>query len=232
MEQRVEEARAVLAALLVADPSEIVLTAGVDAAVALAERIAGAHAKAVDASLKVGAEPLAASELGVDFVAFACDKWLLGPEQTAALWINPRVGQSALGVAPSAGLSRTAVLGLARSVGWLEMYVGLDWIYSRTSALVTGILESLQQIAGVRVQKPAPAVVTFVVDGWSVEDVVDELRRRVFAIVGVTADGQVRASVGWFNTEAEITSFCGAVREIAANTPESIPRRLPLLGQA
>src|SRR6476620_10399078 len=38
-EQRVEEARAVLAALLVADPSEIVLAPGVDAALALAGRL-------------------------------------------------------------------------------------------------------------------------------------------------------------------------------------------------
>lgn len=91
LEQRIEEARAVLAALLVADPSEVVLTAGVEAAVDLARHIAGDHEPALlDASLSVGAVPLDAAAQGVDFVAFACDKWLLGPEQTAALWINPR----------------------------------------------------------------------------------------------------------------------------------------------
>jgi selenocysteine lyase/cysteine desulfurase len=233
MEQRVEEARAVLAALLVADPSEIVLTAGIDAALTLAQRTAGADPKVLDASLIVGAAPLEASAQAVDFVAFACDKWLMGPEQTAALWINPRVGQASLGVHPSSGLSRTAVLGLARSVGWLEMYVGLDWIYARTAPLIDRLLQSAREIPGVRVDRPAPAVAALSVDGWSVEDVVDELRRRVFAIVGVTADrSAVRASVAWFNTEAEIATFCGALRDIAANTPESIPRRLPLLGQA
>ncbi|HEY5488388.1 MAG TPA: hypothetical protein VIK00_01000 [Candidatus Limnocylindrales bacterium] len=233
MEQRVEEARAVLAALLVADPSEIVLTAGVDAALALAGRLGDRdHRSVIDASLTVGAVPTEAAAMGADFLAFACDKWLLGPESTAALWISPRVGVSALGVSRSFGLSRTAVLGLARSVGWLEMYVGLDLVYRRTAALSTRLRASLLALPGVRVLNPAPAVVTFGVDNWTVEDTVDELRRRVFAIVGLTPDGRaIRVSVGWFNTEAEIDTFVGAVREIAASTPDSIPRRLPLLGQ-
>ena len=174
MEQRVEEARAVLAALLVADPSEIVLTAGVDAALALAGRLGDRdHRSVIDASLTVGAVPTQAAAMGADFLAFACDKWLLGPEPTAALWIRPGVDSSALGVARSSGLSRTAVLGLARSVGWLEMYVGLDLVYRRTAALATRLRESLQVIPGVRVLNPAPAVVTFGVDHWTVEHTVD-----------------------------------------------------------
>jgi selenocysteine lyase/cysteine desulfurase len=234
MEQRIEEARAVLAALLVADPSEIVLTPGVDAAVALAERIAGdREPELLDASLTVGAVPLEASALGVDFVAFACDKWLLGPEQTAALWIRPRAGSSVVGVPASSGLPRTQVLGLARSVGWIEMYVGLEWAYERTRQLAAGLRESLLKIPGVSVAPGVQAAIaSFSVEGWPIEEVVDELRRRVFAIVGLTPDGtSIRASVGWFNTEAEIETFVGAVRDIANSTPDSIPRRLPLLGQ-
>ncbi len=235
-EQRVEEARAVLAALLVADPSEIVLTPGIDAAIGLAGRLSNSRDTVLlDASLMVGAEQITAESLGADFVAFACDKWLLGPEQTAALWIGPRVRSSAFGVAPSSGLARTAVLGLARSVGWIEMYVGLEWAYARTKSLVAVLRESLLEIPRVRVRSTTdgrPAIAEFSVDRWSIEDTVDELRRRAFAIVGLTPDGlAIRASAGWFNTEDEINKFVGAVREIAANTPDSIPRRLPLLGQ-
>ena len=235
MEQRIEEARAVLAALVVADPSEIVLTPGVDAAVELAQRVAGeAEPSLLDASLIVGAMRLEAATRRVDFVAFACDKWLLGPEQTAALWIGPRMADRAL-VPPSSGLSRTAVLGLARSVGWIEMYVGLDWAYSRTARLSHHLRESLQEIPRVELaefSEAAPAIASLRVEHWPIGDVVDELRRRVFAIVGLTPDQQqVRASVGWWNTEDEIDRFCGAVREIAANSPDSIPRRLPFLGQ-
>src|SRR5882757_8440838 len=66
-EQRVEEARAVLAALLVADPSEIVLTAGVDAALGLAGRLSTSRDTVLlDASLTVGTEPIAAESLGAD----------------------------------------------------------------------------------------------------------------------------------------------------------------------
>jgi selenocysteine lyase/cysteine desulfurase len=233
MEQRVEEARAVIAALLVADPSEIVLTPGVDAAAALVGRISSSRESSVlDASLMVGAVPLEASSTGADFIFFACDKWLLGPEQTAALWINPRLGSSVAGVAPSSGLGRTAVLGLARSVGWIEMYVGLDWAYARTKTLGSALRESLLTIPGVRITGSESAVVTFAVANWPIEDTIDELRRRVFAIVALAPDHEsVMASVGWFNTEAEIAAFVGAVRDIAANTPDSIPRRLPLLGQ-
>ena len=42
--QRIEEAQAVLAALVVGDPSEIVLTAGVGAALAVARRLGGSVA--------------------------------------------------------------------------------------------------------------------------------------------------------------------------------------------
>jgi selenocysteine lyase/cysteine desulfurase len=233
LEQRVEEARAVLAALLVADPSEIVLTAGVDAALELAGHLGpGRDTTIIDASLQVGVVPTTASDMGADFIAFACDKWLLGPEQAAALWISPRSGRSALGVSPASGLSRTAVLGLARSVGWLEMYVGLDLVYTRTATLADALEKALSTIAGVSLRREL-AVVTFSVANWSVEDTVDELRRRVFAIVSVTPDGTaIRASVAWFNTLDEIATFAAAVRDIAANTPDSIPRRLPLLGQS
>ncbi len=227
--QRIEEAQAVLAALVVGDPSEIVLAPGIEAALSLAERIAPGAA-VLDASLVVGAEAFEAASTGADLIAFACDKWLLGPEKSAALWVNPRVSRD---LPESSGLSRTAVLGLARSVGWLEMYVELAWAFERTAGLADHLRESLMQIRSVTVAPAeAPAIVSFSVDNWPLGETLDELRRRVFAIIGATPDGEsIRASVGWFNTEAEIDTFVGAVAEIAASTPDSIPRRLPLLGQ-
>jgi selenocysteine lyase/cysteine desulfurase len=195
----------------------------------------GGGAVALDATLSAGAIPLDAGALGADFIAIAGDRWLMGPEETAALWIGPRWADRAH-VPAASGLGRTALLGLARSVGWLEMYVGLEWAYSRTATLVRRLLGSVSSIPRVSVATPAEspaAMVCFAVERWPVEEVLDELRRRVFAIVGSTPDGQrVRASVGWWNTEDEIDRFCGAVTEIAQNTPDSIPRRLPLLGQS
>ena len=254
MEQRVEEARAVLAALLVADPSEIVLTPGVDRAFDLAEHIAGpqkltiiAHVDpntgdlakssagtadlvALDASLSAGAVPMDAADLGVDLVIIAGDKWLLGPEETAALWIGPRARNRAL-LPASSGLGRTAVLGLARSVGWLEMYVGLQWAFDRTAALSRRLAAAVVG-DGVEVITPTDsmaAIVCFRLTAWPTEHALDELRRRVFAIVEASPDRRsVCASVAWFNTEEEIDRFAAAVREIARHTPATLPRRPPL----
>ena len=263
LEQRVEEARAVLAALLVADPSEIVLAPGVEHARQLAQQIcvtgnvvivshvdpntgklatpgprstlgaADDAFVALDASLSAGAVPLDAATTGADFVIVAGDKWLLGPEETAALWIGPRAASRAL-VPGSTGLGRTAVLGLARSVGWLEMYVGLDWAFARTAALAQRLAQALSG-DGVEVLTPGGAVaaiVCFRLTEWPADDALQELRRRVFAVIESTPDrSAIRASVAWFNTEEEIDRFAAAVREIARHTPESLPRRPPLIVQ-
>jgi selenocysteine lyase/cysteine desulfurase len=125
------------------------------------------------------------------------------------------------------------VLGLARSVGWLEMFVGLDWIYERVARLARRLRDSLASLEGVEVLTPADAMATTVVfrfAAWPAEESLDELRRRVFAILGATGDGQgLRASIAWFNTEEELDRFAAAVAELGRHTPESLPRRPPLI---
>lgn len=211
---------------------------------------------ALDASLSAGAIPVDPLALGADFVAHAADRWLLGPEDTGALWIGPRPraeGHASLAGSggfetlqravarpwPDArrfepgGLPRTSVLGLARSVGWLEMYVGLDWAFERGSRLARQLLTALAGADGIEVLTPEAALaatVVFRLTRWPTEDAAEELRRRVFAIIGTAADGEaLRASVAWFNTEEEIGRFAGAAVEIARHTPESLPRRPPLI---
>ena len=83
-------------------------------------------------------------------------KWLLGPEGMGALVVGPRGDRaadarpSAAGSASSAsdgratadwwpdarrfeasGFHRPSVVGMARSIGWLSMFVGLDFVYAR-----------------------------------------------------------------------------------------------------
>jgi selenocysteine lyase/cysteine desulfurase len=128
-------------------------------------------------------------------------------------------------------LGRTQVLGLARSVGWLEMYVGLPWIYERTAALTDRIRDGLSAVAGIDLLAPEAmgAVACFRLPAWPTDQLLDELRRRVFAIIGPTPDGSaVRASVAWFNTEEEVDRFVSAVSEIARYTPETLPRKKTL----
>jgi selenocysteine lyase/cysteine desulfurase len=232
MAQRVEEARAVIAALVGASPDEISLRTSRRPrdVVPLVDPNTGAFLgpkdPRVDASFAAGVTALDVLALGVDAVFIACDHWLLGPEATGAMWTRHGLPD------PPASLARTAVLGLARSVGWLEMYVGLEWIYRRTAQLVLRLHEALSVVAGVQVVTPRDAlaaIVVFRLPAWPTDRALDELRRRAFAIIGATPDGEaVRASVAWFNTEDELDRFAAAVAEIARYTPETLPRK-PLL---
>lgn len=211
---------------------------------------------AVDASLSAGAVAVDGRSLGADFVAVPGDRWLLGPEDTGALWVGrrPRAGGRAVFAGSGAfetlhgsvarlwpdarrfepgGLPRTAVLGLARSVGWLEMFVGLDWIYERGTRLALTLRQRLASSDGVEMLTPVDAMATSVVfrlGAWSTDEALDELRRRTFAIIGPAAGGEaLRASVAWFNTEEELDRFSAAVAELGRHTPESLPRRPSLI---
>jgi selenocysteine lyase/cysteine desulfurase len=248
--QRHEEARAVLAALLGAELGSITIAPSLESAAALAQRVLSigledierlvdpatgdrvtafpqeAGPTVIDVSLAVGAVPVSVTELDADAVVFAVDRWLLGPESVAALWLRqplPGVGLA---------LARTSLIGLARSVGWLEMYVGLEWVFDRTARLARRLYNALNAAQGVETVtsgEALAAIVVFRVSAWSNEEAIDELRRRAFALIGTTRDGEaIRASVAWFNTEEELDRFAAAVAEIAQHTPETLPRR-PLL---
>ena len=128
--QRADEARAVVAALIGADPAAITLTNGADDARRLAEQALGARAQVVDITHSAGAMQVNVAELGADAVVLSADRWLLGPEASGALWLA-----SPAAATGTPTLARTTLIGLARSVGWLEMYVGLEWAFERTARL-------------------------------------------------------------------------------------------------
>jgi len=222
-DQRRAEARAVIAALIGADPDDIRLALNLPATIAQ-------NWRALDATLTAGAIQFDVASLDSDFAIVPGDRWLMGPEATGAIWVGPRPRAADVEV-PEVALGRTQVLGLARSVGWLEMYVGLPWIYTRTAALLARLRSGLAAVEQVDLQPPdaMAAVVCFRLPAWPTEDLLTELRRRAFAIVGATPDGRsIRVSVAWFNTEEEIGRFASAVAEIARYTPETMPRRRTL----
>jgi selenocysteine lyase/cysteine desulfurase len=240
--QRREEARAVIAALIGADPDEIRFTPFLDLIASPTPHvhpdtgalIAPARPEegwlALDCSLSAGVIPLDVSKLDADFVVIPSDRWLLGPEGLRAVWIGSRPREAGVDV-PEPEVGRTQMLGLARSVGWLEMYVGLPWIYERTAALAARLVAGLEAVGGVQVLTPEARAATacFRLPAWETDQVLDELRRRAFAIISATPNGKaVRASVAWFNTEEEVNRFVSAVGEIAAHTPQTLPRRKSL----
>ncbi|HEX5822920.1 MAG TPA: aminotransferase class V-fold PLP-dependent enzyme [Candidatus Limnocylindrales bacterium] len=215
---------------------------------------------AVDGAQAVGAIPVSMSELGVDFYAVPGQKWLLGPEGTGALWVSPAVVDRALPsvvshfsferISPAEAILwpdarrfddtnfyKPAVVGLARSCGWLSMYVGLPWIHKRGQAMATRAADRLATIPGVELLTPRDrmaTLVTFRIAGWDAAPALAELAGRTFAIARtIPALEAIRLSVGFYTTEAEIERVASAIELIAAHTPASLPprARLTILGQ-
>src|SRR5581483_2884158 len=100
---------------------------------------------------------------------------------------RPAAGDDAAAFEPGPLPARDAV-GLARSAGWLAMYVGLDWVLRRAVPLADSLRDRLGAIPGVEIVTPSDPplgpVVALRVAGWRSDDVVAELGRRVFAVVG------------------------------------------------
>lgn len=199
-------------------------------AAAGAARAAGARL-AVDSGRSAGAMPIEVGALEADFVFGDTHRWLLGPDAVAFLWIAPQLEPELpewlrQAVAP---FGRGALMGLARSVGWLLMYVELPWALARTTTLAEQLYEELAAIEGVTLLAPAEAhgaVAAFRIEGWDAATAAAELGRSVFAIIEADAEADViRASVGAWNRESEISRFTGRVAELAAHTPETLPRR-------
>jgi L-cysteine/cystine lyase len=224
-----------------------------------------AHARgamvAVDGAQAVGAIPVRFEALGADLYAIPAQKWLLGPEGMGALVVDrgrvadlvPAVGGSfsferidGAGDAAwwpdarrfeASGYHRPSVVGMARSIGWLSMYVGLDFIHRRGTALAAAAAARLAAIPGVTVLTPMHAMatlVTFRIAGWPAQAALDELGSRVFAIARtIDKIDALRISVGFFSSEDELERFAEAVGLLASHTPETLPprRQLAILGE-
>jgi selenocysteine lyase/cysteine desulfurase len=216
---------------------------------------------AVDGAQAAGALPFRFDELGADLYAVSAQKWLLGPEGMGALVatraaierFTPALGghfafehvdsKGDAGWWPDArrfeasGYHRPSVVGMARSIGWLSMYVGLDFVHRRGTTLAATTADRLRSIAGVTVLTPSHAMstlVTFRIAGWPAQAALDELGSRVFAIARtIVSLDALRLSVGFFNTEDELERVAEAVALLASHTPETLPARrvLAILGE-
>jgi L-cysteine/cystine lyase len=215
---------------------------------------------AIDGAQAAGAIPVNVGDLGVDFYAIPGQKWLLGPEGTGALWAAPGVTARSLVSTASwytyerldadnavpwpnarrfdeAGHYRPGVTGLARSCGWLSMYVGWRWIHERGGAMARAAAERLASIEGVEVLTPPDrmaTLVTFRIAGWNAETALAEVAGRTFAIARTIPPlDAIRLSVGFFTTPEEVERVAGSVALLAAHTPDTLPQRprLTIIGQ-
>lgn len=200
------------------------------AAAAAAAHRAGARLL-LDASLSAGALALDVAELGVDAVVADVQRWLLGPEGLAFAWLAPTLGETTPGRcrATIGPFPRGALLALARSVGWLLMYVDLPWVVARTGRLARRLHGSLGTIPGVELlveRAHHAALLAFRIAGWDAEQAVEELSRSAFVIADASRPSDaIRASVGAWNREDELDRFVERVAELAAHSPATLPRR-------
>jgi len=128
-------------------------------------------------------------------------------------------------------------VGMARAIGWLSMYVGLEYVLRRGPATARRAADALATIPGVELLTPRHQMATLVafrIAGWSPDAALDELGARVFAIArSIPLVDALRISVGFFNSDEEIDRFVDAVRLLAEHTPETLPprRRLAIHGE-
>lgn len=244
--------------------SHVLWTTGAVMPVAEIARIAHERGALVviDGAQSAGALPIVLAETGADVYAIPGQKWLLGPEGTGAVAVTAaaraRLLPSVAGYLsfersdlagdaawwPSGrryegtGFHRPSVVGFGRSVGWLSMFVGLDWIYERGRRLARATADRLAAIPGVEVLTPRDRMATLIafrVAGWTPDEIRTELGARVFAITRtLPAVDALRISVGFYNSEDELERFAEAVELVAAHTPQTIPARrsLTVLGEA
>jgi L-cysteine/cystine lyase len=219
-----------------------------------------AHARGatviVDGAQSAGAIPVDLEATGADVYAVPGQKWLLGPEGTGAVAIprhaRERIRPTSAGYLsfervdsagdaafwPSArryegtGFHRPSVVGLARSVGWLSMFVGLPWVHERGARMAAWAHDRLSAIPGVEVITPREHMATLVafrIAGWTPDEAFAELGARVFAVLRtLPLVDALRISVGFYNSEEELERFALAVELLAAHTPATIPARRTL----
>jgi L-cysteine/cystine lyase len=194
--------------------------------------------------------------------AVPAQKWLLGPEGLGGLWVRRELLESARAAFAtyftfetfdsrgnrtltadarrfqSVGLHRPSVVGMARAIGWLTMFVGLEFVHRRGAEMAHRAADLLATIEGVELLTPRnrmAGLISFRIGGWEAQAAMDELAARTFCIIRtLPMIDALRISVGFWTTEEEVDRFLDGVRLLAAHTPETVPprRTLTIVGQA
>ncbi len=196
----------------------------------------------LDAAQSAGHLPVRVDELGVDLLAFAGHKGLLGPQGTAGLWVREGVevapvfsggtgGDSAPDSMPEAypdrleagTLNGPGIAGLLAGVRWVQA-AGVEALHAREAALKARLRRGLAAVPGVRVLAPgAPEGVGIVlVAAEGVE--AHELALRLDRGHGVLTRAGLHCAPGAHGVLG--TLACGAVRFSVgwATTAEEVDR--------
>lgn len=194
----------------------------------------------VDGAQSAGAIPVDVGAMDVDAYAFPAHKWLLGPEGLGALWVSPaameRLDLTASGyesgtdhalgggVVVHPGARRhevstppAALLPAWRaSIEWLEE-LGWGWIHERVVAAQSAARAGLDGLPGVRLLTPPgrqAGLVTFTVAGREPEEACAALARRGVLARWLIRPPALRASLGFFSDDTDVTRLVEGVTAI------------------
>lgn len=175
----------------------------------VAEMAARAHAVGatvvVDASQTAGHLPVDVQAMGVDVLAFAGHKGLLGPQGTGGIWVREGIELPPL-LAGGTGSDSWAeemptampdrleagtqnapgIAGLLAGVEWIRER-GVDALHARSASLKQRLRAGLAAVPGVRVHSPAApdgaAIVTVTADGITAAELARRLDRNHAVLV-------------------------------------------------
>jgi selenocysteine lyase/cysteine desulfurase len=195
----------------------------------------------VDGVHGFGIEDISVEDLGCDFFAAGCHKWVFGPRGTGVLWGKKDSWQWVRPVIPSFNALFYQSAGSRMTPGGFHSFemrwslpeafkfhqqLGKSNVQARIHALNTDLKIRMQKISGVRMYTPlsselSSGIVCFDVDGMKPSAVVAALRKE--NIIASTTPYEVsyaRLTPGLLNDEKDIERAAAAVAKIAAHGNE------------
>jgi L-cysteine/cystine lyase len=196
----------------------------------------------VDGAQSFGAMPIDVRSLGVDFYSVPGQKWLCGPEGTGALYSSQEAISQIRTTFASYGtvdgyndyggmlvkedgqrfeqgtMHLPDLVGQTAAARWLTHVVGEEWAHERIgrlAALARDRLAALEGVDMVTGERPV-GLVTFGAGKADPEQVVTDLAARGVLIRSIRRPRALRMSLGFFNTETEVTEATSALTEVLA----------------
>ncbi len=195
----------------------------------------------LDAAQSAGVFPVDVRGMDCDFYALPFHKWLVGPDETGALFVRKELvdelysGSIGYESVDSYDLDgrftlrkgakhfevdffNVGMIRGARRTLELALELGIDEIENRIREL-TDYLKAHLERSGVEVLTPrnwedSAGLVSFVLHGVDPRVASRELERRGFVLRSIKEPYCVRASVHYFNTEEELDSFVEALKHV------------------
>jgi L-cysteine/cystine lyase len=200
----------------------------------------------IDGAQSAGALAVNVKALGVDAYAIPGQKWLCGPGDTGALYVDgaalDRINASFasygswehfdeagnFAVQPDArrfetgmGYSPT-VYGLHASLNWQQDAIDRQWAVTRAVELADLARERLAGVQGAALLTPSgtrSGLTTFTFADWDPAAVVEDLADEGIVIRSIPSLPALRVSTGFYNNEDDIARLVSALKALRTREP-------------